>query len=88
MDRWIANAKLIVLSLFLTVSLGTLGYHMLYVWPAQRCETRGAWWDARDRQCLTPLPIWRITHRAMAAYAPPVTGSPPETTTRPPPPSH
>ncbi len=87
MDRWITNAKLVTLALFLTASIGTLGYHVLYVWPADRCETRGAWWDARDRQCLTPMPIWRITNRRLADLKP-LVASPPVSTAHPPYPAH
>ena len=70
MDRWITSAKLIVLAGFLVVSLGTAWYEWAYVWPVKRCDARGAWWDFRDRQCLTPMPIWRITGRGLAPAAP------------------
>ncbi len=70
MDRWITNAKLIVLAGFLAVSLGTAWYEWAYVWPVKRCDARGAWWDFRDRQCLTPMPIWRITGRGLTPAAP------------------
>ena len=29
-------------------------YEWWYVWPVQKCDRAGAWWDAQDRQCLTP----------------------------------
>ncbi|MEO8812803.1 MAG: hypothetical protein ABI376_07830 [Caulobacteraceae bacterium] len=69
MNRWITSAKLIVLGAFFVASLATLGYEWRYVWPVRACEQKGAWWDERDRQCLTPMPIWRITHRLPATVA-------------------
>ncbi len=65
MTRWFTSAKLFVLGAFLFASLATVGYEMYYVWPAQRCDERGAWWDPQDHQCLTPMPIWRITGRRL-----------------------
>ncbi len=72
MNQWITSAKLIVLAGFLAASVGTAWYEWAYVWPVKRCDARGAWWDVRDRQCLTPMPIWRITGRGLvpAARAP------------------
>ncbi len=65
MDRWITGAKLIVLALFLVTSLTVAVYDIFYVWPANRCGETGAWWDPKDRQCLTPIPIWRLTGRRL-----------------------
>jgi hypothetical protein len=74
MSRWFTSAKLFVLCLFLASCLAALVYEWRYVWPVQACDQRGAWWDGRDRQCLTPMPIWRITGRlptkVMAAGTP------------------
>jgi hypothetical protein len=66
MTRWFTSAKLFVIGAFLLASLATVGYEMYYVWPEKRCDERGAWWDPQDRQCLTPMPIWRITGRGLA----------------------
>ena len=65
MNRWITNVKLIVLAAFFVASAGAAWYDWVYIWPVKRCDARGAWWDVRDRQCLTPLPIWRITGRRL-----------------------
>ena len=67
MTRWITNAKLIALGAFFAASLAAVGYEMVFVWPVQHCEARGAWWDGHDRQCLTPIAIWRITGRPLDA---------------------
>lgn len=63
MDSWIANLKYIILGLFLAASLAATGYEWWYVWPVKRCDNAGAWWDPQDRECLTPIPIWRVTGR-------------------------
>ena len=63
MNAWITNAKIIVTGAFFVAALATAGYEWRYVWPVRQCEEKGAWWDPQDRQCLTPMPIWSITHR-------------------------
>ena len=70
MTRWITSAKLLVLGLFLCASLATIAYEWVYVWPARKCEARGAWWDPDDRQCVVPMPIWRITGRRLVRGPP------------------
>ncbi len=69
MSQWITSAKLIVLSGFILVSAATAWYEVAYVWPVKRCDARGAWWDYRDRQCLVPIPLWRITGRGLVPAA-------------------
>ncbi|HXV01506.1 MAG TPA: hypothetical protein VG166_13510 [Caulobacteraceae bacterium] len=68
MERWITSAKLTALALFLVMSAGAVAYEAIYVWPIHRCEDHGNWWDARDRQCLTPIPVEHFTKRAMAGF--------------------
>lgn len=63
MNRSITNAKIILTALFFVATAATIGYEWRYVWPVRNCESKGAWWDPRDRQCVTPMPIWNITHR-------------------------
>ena len=75
MERWFITAKLAALGLFLAMSLGAVGYEAIYVWPIQRCEDHGDWWDAQDHECLSPVPIERFTRRAMAGFKLP--GAPP-----------
>jgi hypothetical protein len=70
MNRWIANAKYLIFGVFLAASLSAAAYQWWFVWPVRKCDQAGAWWDARDRQCLTPMPIWRITGR-LPGEAPP-----------------
>ncbi|MDE2355233.1 MAG: hypothetical protein KGL69_00620 [Alphaproteobacteria bacterium] len=63
MNRVFASTRLILIGLFIVASSATAAYQVMYIWPMQKCEKAGAWWDGRDRQCLTPMPIWRLTGR-------------------------
>lgn len=63
--RLINRTTMLFGGVFLIACLVALVYHALFVWPRQECDQRGAWWDGQDRQCLTPLPIWRITGREL-----------------------
>jgi hypothetical protein len=66
MDRWITNTKIVFLGLFLAASAAAAAYEWWFVWPVQKCDAAGAWWDPADHQCLTPMPIWRMTGRPPA----------------------
>ncbi len=66
MNRWINNTRLIIVVIALFAVAFTVWYDARYVWPIQSCERRQAWWDPKDRQCLAPIPIWRITGRPPA----------------------
>ncbi len=61
MNRWITTTKLVLVGLFVVATLSAAAYDWWFVWPAQKCDQAGAWWDPKDHQCLTPMPIWRIT---------------------------
>ncbi|MGH7022628.1 MAG: hypothetical protein ACREEB_03445 [Caulobacteraceae bacterium] len=87
MERWYTTAKLAVLALFLAVTAWEIGYQVLYVWPAQKCDREGLWWDPKDRQCLTPIPIEKFTRGAFAGYKI-MPASPPAPTAHPPAPGH
>jgi hypothetical protein len=83
MFRMINRTTIAFMGVFLVACLVALAYHVFFVWPQQDCEQRGAWWDGRDRQCVTPLPIWRLTGRTLVPAAkaheaapPPVAASP------------
>ena len=76
MTRWITSAKLFAFGAFLFASLVTVAYEMYYVWPERRCDEQGAWWDPQDRQCLTPMPIWRITGRGLTSGPPAASADP------------
>jgi hypothetical protein len=63
MLRLLSRAHLIFIMVFLVCCAGVVAYQQMQVWPAQHCEKQGGWWDARDRQCGEPIPLWRITGR-------------------------
>ena len=63
MNRTIDRVKILFLGVFLLISAGMFAYQAYFVWPRERCEASGAWWDPKDRLCATPMPIWRITGR-------------------------
>jgi hypothetical protein len=74
MNRWIVSTRYIVLGMFLASCLGVTAYEWWFVWPAQKCDKAGAWWDPADHQCLTPMPIWRMTGRPPADARPAAKG--------------
>jgi hypothetical protein len=61
MFRMINRTTMLFGGVFLIACLVALVYHVFFVWPQQDCDQRNAWWDGHDRQCLTPIPIWRLT---------------------------
>ncbi|MBV9994650.1 MAG: hypothetical protein JO127_05495 [Caulobacteraceae bacterium] len=76
MFRIFSRVQLAYLAVFLLICAGLYVYEAMYVWPAQRCEADGAWWNARDRECDTPIQIWRITGKAPRARAAPPSAAP------------
>ncbi|HWF00884.1 MAG TPA: hypothetical protein VG248_13885 [Caulobacteraceae bacterium] len=71
MNGAINNVKLLLVGMFFLASAVTIGYQAWYIWPMQKCERGGDWWDGKDHQCLAPIPVWRITGRL-----PPIPASP------------
>ena len=63
MNRTIDRLKLMFLGLFAILSAGALAYHVFWVWPGQKCEAAGDWWDWRSRTCARPILISDITGR-------------------------
>jgi hypothetical protein len=70
MKSAINRIKLIFLGLFVVACGAVWYYHATYVWPKQRCEAHGDWWDEKDRVCAVPMPIWTFTHRMPGEVAP------------------
>jgi hypothetical protein len=70
MKSSIDRIKLTFLAVFLVACGAILFYHARYVWPRDRCEAHGGWWDERDTECATPMPIWTFTHRVPGEVAP------------------
>jgi hypothetical protein len=48
---------------FAVLCVALVAYQAYYIWPMQRCEETGNWWDPEDRVCATPLPIAQFTGR-------------------------
>lgn len=65
MNRTIDRLKLIFLGLFAVSSAGVFVYHVGWVWPGQKCEEAGDWWDWRTRTCAHPILISDITGRVI-----------------------
>ncbi len=65
MNRTIDRLKLIFLALFAVLSASAFAYHIGWVWPGQKCEAAGDWWDWRSRTCARPLLISDITGRVI-----------------------
>ena len=63
MHRTVTRIKLIFLAIFLVASLGVWAYHGLYVWPRDKCENGGGWYDRRSGQCGRVVYIPDITGR-------------------------
>ena len=59
----IPKIRLGFLILFAVLCAAMITYQIMYVWPAQRCEAVGDWWDPRDRVCAVPIPISQFTGR-------------------------
>jgi hypothetical protein len=57
--RWI------MLGVFAAACAGLWGYQILVVWPRERCEAVGHWWDDKDRVCAIPMPLTTWTGRPL-----------------------
>ena len=71
MQSWFSTATRTLVAVFIVASLAVTAYEWWYVWPAQECERTHDWWDAKDHQCLSPIPVWRITGHMPSAVAKP-----------------
>jgi hypothetical protein len=88
MNRTIDRVKLVFLLIFAILCVIAWSYQALYVWPRNKCEKMGDWWDWRDRVCAVPMPIWRITGRAPGPETPAlISPTPAKTPPKPPAPA-
>ncbi len=60
----IDRMKWIFLGLFAVGCVAVWLYHLLWVWPEDRCEAARRWWDPETRICAQPIYIPNITGRA------------------------
>lgn len=63
MNLTINRLKWIFLGLFAVACAGIWIYHLLWVWPGDRCEAAERWWDGATRTCAQPIYIPDITGR-------------------------
>lgn len=63
MNPTINRLKILFLVLFAFGAVAIWGYQVFYVWPAQKCDNRGGWWDRKGRICASPIYIPSITGR-------------------------
>jgi len=67
MRSFYARMRLFVLAVTLVTCAGLWAYKWYFVWPRDRCEAAGDWWDAKDHRCGVPIAIWKITGRTPPA---------------------
>jgi hypothetical protein len=65
MSRIIDRLKLVFLGVFVLSLVGIFAYQAYVVWPAERCEAQGDWWDPDGRVCARPVLISDITGRTI-----------------------
>jgi len=63
MNATINRMKWIFLGLFAVGCAAVWVYHLLWVWPRDRCEAAERWWDPDTRTCAQPIYIPDITGR-------------------------
>ena len=63
MSKTFDRLKLFFLGVLVIACAAIWSYQIFYVWPKERCEAMGDWWDGHDRTCAVPMPIWTITGR-------------------------
>lgn len=72
----IPRVKLIFVGLFAVGCALIWAVQVFYVWPRDRCEAHGGWWDPQSRICATPISISKITGRPNGSKAAPGPASP------------
>jgi hypothetical protein len=63
MQVTILRLKIIFLLIFAISSVGVFAYHYYYVWPRDRCESAGKWWEPGGRVCAQPIMLPKLTGR-------------------------
>ena len=54
---------------FLVTTFIVFAVQIIWVWPGQRCEEAGKWWDWHTRVCAQPIAISSITGRIIKSDA-------------------
>jgi hypothetical protein len=63
MGSTITRIKLAFVGVFFVACAGVWAYQVLYVWPRDKCESGGGWFDPRSRQCGRVIYIPDVTGR-------------------------
>ena len=63
MNPTIDRLKILFLILFAVGCVGIWSYQIFYVWPAQKCDRHGGWWDGKARICAAPIYVPDLTGR-------------------------
>lgn len=59
----VLRIKLFFLALFAVGCVAIWSYQIFYVWPKDRCEGHGGWWDGKRRLCAQPILLPKLTGR-------------------------
>ncbi|WP_269714412.1 hypothetical protein [Caulobacter sp. NIBR2454] len=70
MNRFLYRLKIFFLAVFAVSCVVVVIYHSFWVWPSQRCESKGNWWDGSTRTCAVPVPLYMITGRPNKPFVP------------------
>jgi hypothetical protein len=76
MKTAIPRLKLIFVCIFAVACVLIWALQIFYVWPRDRCEARGNWWDPQARVCATPVSLSTLTGRPNRPAKPPVASQP------------
>jgi hypothetical protein len=63
MNRLIDRLKIYFVVFFAICCVAVWTTYLIWVWPGQRCEAKGMWWDWRTRTCAMPVPLHVFTGR-------------------------
>ncbi|HTI68207.1 MAG TPA: hypothetical protein VL460_11740 [Caulobacteraceae bacterium] len=69
MTRFYNRLMLGFCGVFVLAVAAAVGYQIMYVIPAQKCEEAGHWWDPSTRACATPIYLPHITGRPVGTPA-------------------
>jgi hypothetical protein len=72
MNKTFTRLKYIFLGLFLLLSGAALTYHVVWVWPKDKCEKQGRLWAGKWMKCATSYSIETLTRRPV--NVPPING--------------
>jgi len=72
MSKTFTRLKYIFLGLFVLLSGAALAYHVVWVWPKEKCEQQGRPWAGKWLKCGRVYSIETLTRRPL--NVPPING--------------